>query len=73
MRAALFLFVLVVFTSTNLSGSFADSHSSDEEPVNEEVTAKLAIKLPSFFSSPKKPVTTVFFAEVLFINSEIIQ
>ena len=49
MRTALFLFVLVVFTSTNLSGSIADSHSSDEEPANEEVAAKLSIKLPSNF------------------------
>lgn len=49
MRVALFLFILVVFTSTNLSGSIADSHSSDEEPANEEVAAKLSIKLPSNF------------------------
>ena len=33
----------------------------------------LAIKLPKFFSSPKNPVTTVFFAALLFISLEIIQ
>ena len=33
----------------------------------------LDIKPPKLFSSPKNPVTTVFFAALLFISCEIIQ